>query len=122
MKKMTIFVSLMAVFTLAICFIVLGSISIELMAALGIDAGQFGTLVMSYFITSCVVQLFIGPIVDKMGYKPVAILGFIVTSLSMFLLAFVFRLFSCIDCMYSAGRWRYVVKHCRQYAYSDCAF
>ncbi len=88
MKKMTAIVALMAVFTLAICFIILGSISVELMDSLDIDAGQFGTLVMGLFLTSCFVQLIIGPLVDKVGYKPVAIIGFIVTSLSMFILAF----------------------------------
>jgi fucose permease len=88
MKKMTAVVALMALFTLAICFIILGSISVELMAALGINAGQFGTLVMGLFLTSCIVQLFIGPLVDKIGYKPVAVLGFVIVSLSMFMLAF----------------------------------
>jgi fucose permease len=87
MNKMISIVALLAVFTLGICLILLGSISVELMAALNIDAGQFGTLVMGLFLTSCIVQLFIGPLVDKIGYKPVAVLGFIVTSLSMFLLA-----------------------------------
>jgi len=81
-------VALMAVFTLAICFIILGSISVELMEALDINTARFGTLVMGLFLTSCIVQLFIGPIVDKVGYKPVAILGFILSSLSMFILAF----------------------------------
>ena len=81
-------VALMAVFTLAICFIILGAISVELMTALNINAGQFGTLVLGLFLTGCIVQLFIGPLVDKIGYKPVAILGFVVTSLSMLLLAF----------------------------------
>jgi fucose permease len=88
MNKMTAIVALMAVFTLAVCFIILGSISIELITALGITSGQFGTLVMGLFLTSCIVQIFIGPLVDKVGYKPVAILGFTVTSLSMFMLAF----------------------------------
>ena len=88
MKKKTAIVALMAVFTLAICFIILGSISVELMNSLRINTGQFGTLVMSLFLTSCVVQLFMGPLVDKLGYKPVAILGFIITGLSMFILAF----------------------------------
>jgi fucose permease len=88
MNKMTAIVALMAVFTLAVCFIVLGSISVELMAALGINAGQFGTLVMAFYLTSCIVQLFIGPLVDKLGHKPVAIIGFVVTSLSMFILSF----------------------------------
>lgn len=88
MKKMTAIVALMAVFTLAICFIIMGSISVELMDALGINEGQFGTLVMGIFLTSCIVQLFIGPLVDKAGYKPVAIFGFTITALSMFILAF----------------------------------
>lgn len=88
MNRMTAVVALMAVFTLAICFIILGAISVELMDSMGIDEGEFGTLVMGLFLTSCIVQLFIGPLVDKFGYKPLAIVGFIVTSGSMFLLAF----------------------------------
>ncbi len=88
MDKKTAVVALMAVFTLAICFIMLGSISVELMAALGIDEAQFGTLVMTLFLTCCLVQLIIGPLVDKLGYKPVAIMGFLVTSASLFLLAY----------------------------------
>ncbi len=93
-------VALMAVFTLAICFIILGSVSTELMAHLGINEGQFGTLVLGMFLTSCIVQLFVGPMVDKIGYKPVAFFGFVVTALSMLLLSFAssfgFALFACI--------------------------
>ena len=88
MKKMTAIVALMSVFTLAICFIILGSISSELMIALKIHSGKFGSLVMGLFLTSCIVQLFIGPLVDKYGYKALAIFGFSITALSMFLLAF----------------------------------
>ncbi len=88
MRKMTAIVALTAVFTLAMCFIILGSISVELMSALRINAAQFGTLVMGLFLTCCIVQLFIGPLIDKVGYKPVALLGFSVTSFSSFLLAF----------------------------------
>lgn len=85
---MTAVVALMAVFTLAVCFIILGAISVELMDSLGINEGQFGTLAMGLFLTSCIVQLIIGPLVDKLGYKPIAILGFVVTSGSLFLLAY----------------------------------
>lgn len=80
MKKMTAIVALMAVFTLAICFIVLGSVSSELRTALNLDGGQFGSLTMGLFLTSCIVQLFIGPLVDKYGYKSLAIFGFSVTA------------------------------------------
>ncbi len=93
-------VALMAVFSLGICFIILGAISTDLMSTLEIDNSQFGTLVMGMFLTACIVQLFIGPAVDKFGYKPVAIVGFIVTSVSMFLLGFApsfsAALFACI--------------------------
>jgi fucose permease len=88
MKKMTAVVALMAVFSLAICFIILGAISVELMKSLQINEGQFGSLVMGLFLTGCIVQFIIGPLVDKFGHKPVAIVGFIVTSGSLFLLAF----------------------------------
>jgi fucose permease len=87
-NKIVAVVALMAVFSLAVCFIILGSISTDLMAALNIDDAQFGSLIMALFLTSCIVQLFIGPAVDKFGYKPLAILGFIVTGGSIFLLAF----------------------------------
>lgn len=93
-------VALMSVFTLAICFIILGAISIELMSSLNIDEGKFGTLVLAMFLSCCVVQLFIGPLVDKIGYKPVAVLGFIVTGLSILLLAlansFTIALLACL--------------------------
>jgi len=88
MKKMTAVVALVAVFTLAICLIILGSVSIELMDALGINSGQFGTLVTALFLTSCLVQLITGPLVDKIGHKPVVVIGFAAVSLSMFILAF----------------------------------
>jgi fucose permease len=87
-NKMTAAVALMAVFSLAVCFIILGSISSDLMKVLQIDDAQFGSLIMALFLTSCIVQLFIGPLVDKLGYKPLAVVGFIVTSGSIFLLAY----------------------------------
>ncbi len=88
MNKRTAAVALMAVFTVAVCFIVLGSVSSDIMKALNLDAAQFGSLVMALFLTCCIVQLFIGPAVDRFGYKPLAVLGFVVTGASIFLLAF----------------------------------
>jgi FHS family glucose/mannose:H+ symporter-like MFS transporter len=88
MSKMSAVVALMAVFSLAICFIILGSISVELMQSLQIDQGQFGSLVLGLFLTGCIVQFIIGPLVDKFGHKPIAVIGFVVTGGSMFLLAF----------------------------------
>jgi fucose permease len=87
-NKTVAVVALMAVFTLGVCFIILGTSSTDLMQALQIDEAQFGSLIMALFLTSCIVQLFIGPATDKFGYKPIAILGFLVTSGSIFMLAF----------------------------------
>jgi fucose permease len=87
-NKTVAVVALMAVFTLGVCFIILGTSSTDLMLALQIDEAQFGSLIMALFLTSCIVQLFIGPATDKFGYKPIAILGFLVTSASIFMLAF----------------------------------
>lgn len=80
-------VALVASFMVGVSFIILGSISVELMNWLGIDASQFGTLVMAMFLTCCIVQLFIGPLVDKVGYKYITIGGFVILSLGMFTLA-----------------------------------
>lgn len=88
MKKMTAVVALMSVFTLAICFNVIGAISVELMAKLGITTANIGSMVFALFLAACIVQFFIGPLVDKFGYKLFAIIGFIVTSASMFFLAY----------------------------------
>ncbi len=88
MKKMTAVVALMAVFTLAMCFVVIGAISVELMAKLGIGPAEIGSMAFALFLTATIVQFIIGPLVDKLGHKPIAIIGFVVTSASMFLLAF----------------------------------
>jgi fucose permease len=87
MKKI-VAIALMAVFSVAVCFVILGSVSVELMDNLGIREDAFGSLVMGLFLTSCIVQLFIGPLVDKFGHKPLAILGFATAGGSLFLLAF----------------------------------
>ncbi len=83
-SRNTSIVALMAVFGLAICFIIVGAISVEYQAALNIT--NIGDLTLALFLTSAIVQLVIGPLVDKLGYKPVAIVGFLVAAVSMILL------------------------------------
>ena len=82
--RKTSLVALMAVFGLAICFIIVGAISVEYQAALHIS--NIGDLTLALFLTSAIVQLVIGPLVDKFGYKPVALVGFLVAACSMVLL------------------------------------
>jgi len=80
-------VALLCVFGLGMCFSLLGSISVKLMPRLRIDKGRFGTLISTFMLTSLIASLIIGVVIDKIGYKPVAIFGFVLTALCIFLLA-----------------------------------
>lgn len=80
-------VALLCVFGLGMCFSLLGSVSVKLMPRLKIDEGKFGSLISAFMFTCLVASLIIGVVVDKVGYKPVAIFGFLVTAICIFLLA-----------------------------------
>lgn len=87
MRTLAGIVALLAVFTLAICFILIGSISEEIKVRLGIDNSEVGSLATALFLTSLAVQLFVGILVDRLGHKTMAIVGFLATSAAIFLLA-----------------------------------
>jgi fucose permease len=80
-------VALLCVFGLGMCFSLLGSISVKLMPRLKIDKGRFGSLIMWFMGMCLVASLIMGLAVDKLGYKPVAIFGFIVTAGCIFALS-----------------------------------
>jgi fucose permease len=86
-RTQTSIVALMAVFSLGIAFIIVGAVSEELKTALGVTNAEIGNLTLALFLTSVFVQLIVGPLVDKFGYKPLAIVGFLVASASMLLIA-----------------------------------
>jgi len=80
-------VALMCVFGLGMCFSLLGSISVKLMPRLKIDQGKFGTLISAFMFACLVASLIVGVTIDKLGYRPVAIFGFVATALCIFVLA-----------------------------------
>ncbi len=81
-------VALLCLMGLGLCFSLWGAVSVKLMPRTGIDRGQFGTLI-SLFMGSCLVlSLVMGVVLDTIGYMPVAVIGFTLTSCSLFLLAF----------------------------------
>ena len=84
MEKM---VALLSVFGLGMCFSLLGSISVKLMPRLKIDQAKFGTLISSFMFACLVASLIVGVTIDKLGYKPVAIFGFVATAICIFALA-----------------------------------
>ncbi len=97
-QRQTSLVALMSVFGLGIAFVIVGAISVEYGKALQIE--NIGNLTFALFLTSCIVQLVIGPLVDRFGYRPVAIAGFLVAAVSMVSLAaassYTMALFACI--------------------------
>jgi len=80
-------VALMSVFGLGMCFALLGSIGVKLMPRLQIDQGKFGSLISLFMFTCLIASLVMGVVVDKIGYRPVALFGFVATSACIFILA-----------------------------------
>jgi len=87
MEKLVVFVALLGSFGLGMCFSLLGSISVKLMPRLNIDQGRFGTLISAFMFSCLVTSLIVGISLDKVGYKPIAIFGFVAASLCTFLMA-----------------------------------
>ncbi len=83
---MTASVALMSVFGLGIVFSIIGALKLELAKVLNIDDAKVGGLISTLMFTSMIMVLIIGPLVDAIGYKPVAIVGFIVGFISVILL------------------------------------
>ncbi|MHC4074796.1 MAG: MFS transporter [Planctomycetota bacterium] len=80
-------VALLCVFGLGMCFSLLGSIGIKMMPRLKIDQGKFGSLISAFMFTCLIASLIVGVVVDTIGYKPVAIFGFVATAICIFVLA-----------------------------------
>lgn len=80
-------VALMCVFGLGMCFALLGSISVKLMPRLKIDAGKFGTLISTFMFSCLIASLLIGVVSDSIGFKWVAVIGFVATAVCIFILA-----------------------------------
>ena len=95
----------LCVMSLGLCFSLWGAISVKLIPRLNIDKGQFGTLI-SLFMASCLVlSLVMGVVLDRVGYMPVAVFGFTMTSVSLFILAYAqsFRIVLATCALFGAG-------------------
>jgi len=79
-------VALLSVFGLGVVFSVIGAQKLELVKQLKINDAQFGKLISALMFTSILVVLPFGPLVDMFGYRPVAIAGFLLGALAVFLL------------------------------------
>lgn len=88
MKKLAAVVALLSVFGLGMSFALLGSIKLSMIDHVHIDNAQFGTLASVFMFSCAVMSLIVGLLCDKWGYKPIAILGFVVTSVCFLLFAY----------------------------------
>jgi fucose permease len=80
-------VALLSVFGLGMCFSLLGSISVKLMPRLKIDQGKFGSMISAFMFACLVASLIVGVVTDSIGYKPVAMFGFVATAICIFVFA-----------------------------------
>ena len=80
-------VALLCSFGLGVCFSLLGAISVKLMPRLKIDQARFGTLVTGFMSACLVASLLMGVVTDRAGHKPVAVFGFALAAVCIFLLA-----------------------------------
>ena len=81
-------VSILALYGLGMSFAFLGTISVKLMPRLDIGESKFGTLISVYMFTSVIASLIIGVLLDSIGYKPIAIVGFLIVAGVILLFAY----------------------------------
>ena len=106
MKKLVAVVALLCVFGLGMCFALLGALKLHLVPHLNIGNDQFGTLGSLFMFSCLVMSLITGILCDKWGYKPVAVLGFVITALCIFLLATATSYsLAILACLLLGSRW-----------------
>ena len=80
-------VAISGVFGLGIAMSILGSIKIKLTENLKIDDADMGKMFSSFMLSNCLFVIFTGILCDTLGFKLVAIIGFVAGFIAIFLLA-----------------------------------
>lgn len=80
-------VAVSGVYCLGFCFALLGSLSVKIMPRLGIGKSAFGTLVAGFMFSSMISCPALGFLVDAIGYRPIALFGFLDVTLCTLLIA-----------------------------------
>ncbi len=78
-------VAITSVFGLGVSMALLGSVKIRLSEALGIDDAQFGKLFSAYMFSNVVFVLVAGIFCDTLGYKTIAIIGYVAGAAAIFI-------------------------------------
>lgn len=80
-------VGLSGAFGLGMCFAVLGSIAVKMMPRMSIDQAKFGTMISAFMFACLIASLVVGVMMDSLGYKTVAIAGFVAAAAAILILA-----------------------------------
>ena len=78
--------TLMINFALGMVLAVIGALKLETAKVLGIDDARAGGLVSALMLSSFVMIVVLGPMVDTFGHKPIAVCGFIISSFAILFL------------------------------------
>jgi fucose permease len=80
-------VGLSGAFGLGMCFAVLGSIAVKMMPRMNIDQAKFGTMISAFMFACLIASLVVGVMMDSLGFKTVAIAGFVAAAVAILMLA-----------------------------------
>jgi MFS transporter, FHS family, glucose/mannose:H+ symporter len=86
---MAMLVAVLAVFTFGMVTVFPGSIKLRLVERVGMDDAQMGKTIMVWQVTTLILTIVVGPLLDRLGHKPILITGFLLVGLAMCLFAIV---------------------------------
>lgn len=84
---MAMLVAVLAVFTFGMVTVFPGSIKLRLVERVGMDDAQMGKSIMVWQATTLIFTIVVGPLLDRLGHKPILITGFLLVGLAMCLFA-----------------------------------
>ncbi len=80
-------VAVLGVFNFGMVVAFIGSIKLRLAERLSLDDARVGRLIAVWQVTSLVIMLLVGPLLDRFGHRPVFICGFLLVAFSILLFA-----------------------------------
>ncbi len=87
MVNLTVPVACAGSFALGVIFAIIGTIKLRLADRLDIDDEKAGSLISALMFCSLVMVLIIGPLRDTLGFRPIAILGFVAGGFCLWMLS-----------------------------------
>ena len=80
-------VAVLAVFTFGMVVVLPGSIKLRLAQRLSMTDTRIGRLIMAWQVTTMLVILLVGPLLDRFGHRPLLVAGFLIVAAAIGLFA-----------------------------------